>query len=82
MAWTITVDTEDSKQVKIWKNFIENKCDYFINNLPIFFYLNNKLGSQQVIKKYFINGDVHFNENGNSIIASSLSGVIKKMYSK
>ncbi len=75
-------DTEDSKQVKIWKNFCENKCDYFINNFPIFFDLNNKLGSQQVIKKYFINGDVHFNENGNSIIASSLSGVIKKMYSK
>ena len=65
-------DTVDSLQVKIWKNFCLNKCENFINYFPLFFDEIKKTSFIDVYKKYYFFHDVHFNENGNKLIAEHL----------
>jgi len=68
----IIYDSKNSKQVKIWKNFCKNKCKHFINLFPSFFDEKSKLTSMQIIKKYYIKNDIHFNELGNKKIFNAL----------
>ena len=63
-------DKKDSKHVKMWNDFCEKKCDNFINNFPEFFEHSKKYGYQSTIDKFYIKGDVHFNEAGNLLIAN------------
>ncbi len=65
-------DVETSKQVKIWKEFCTNRCKHFINLFPIFFKEKNKLSDMDIIKKYYLKNDVHFNELGNKKIFNEL----------
>ena len=61
----IIYDTKDSKIVRLIDDFCKNKCEFFFNNFPDFFdeeYSNNK---KDIISKYYIEGDVHFNSLGN-----------------
>lgn len=69
----ILYDTENSNQVLVWKEFCKDKCKAFYNAFPIFFREANIHGKQWVINKYYINNDVHFNTDGNKIIADVLS---------
>jgi len=71
-------DTEKSKQVEIWKDFCETRCEFFFNSFPDFFNIANKTNTAHVLNNYFIKGDVHFNEKGHKIIADNLNHVIKK----
>ena len=71
----IIYDKKNSKQVKIWKNFCEHKCKHFINLFPTFFDEKPKLTSMQIIKKYYIKHDVHFNELGNKKIFDVLKNL-------
>jgi len=71
----IIYDSKNSKQVKIWKNFCENKCKHFINLFPPFFDEKPKLTSMQIIKKYYIKNDIHFNELGNKKIFNVLKNL-------
>jgi lysophospholipase L1-like esterase len=67
----------DSKQVKIWKQFaVDNKIN-FLNFFPNYINEESKKNYQQFYDKYFIKGDVHWNEAGNKIIADSLINYIK-----
>jgi hypothetical protein len=71
----IIYDSKNSKQVKIWKKFCKNKCKHFINLFPAFFDEKPKLTSMQIIKKYYIKHDVHFNELGNKKIFDVLKNL-------
>ena len=66
----ILYDPEESKQVIIWRNFCRGKCEYFYNSFPTFFELVKNSSKTEVISQYYFNGDIHFNEAGNNIIAS------------
>ena len=71
----IIYDSKNSKQVKIWKKFCQNKCKNFINLFPAFFAEKPKLTSMEIIKKYYIKHDVHFNELGNKKIFDALKNL-------
>ena len=62
-------DQENSLQVKIWKKFCENRCSRFINYFPVFFDFLKNQSKDQVIEKFYIPGNFHFNEDGNKLIA-------------
>lgn len=69
----ILYDQRESKQVKIWREFCKNKCNNFINMFDFFFNEIKLMGDKKsVIKKYYINGDVHFNEAGNRAVANEI----------
>ena len=61
----IYFDTKDSKVVNLMKNFCENRCEFFFNNFPDFFDETNSIDKKDLILKYYIEGDVHFNSLGN-----------------
>ena len=66
----ILFDQEESKQVKIWRDFCTDKCEHFYNSFPTFFKLTEDTLKTDVIRQYYFNGDIHFNEAGNKLIAS------------
>ena len=65
-------DKVNSKHVKMWKKFCENKCENFINFFPVFFKEKEKSSFLEVYKKYYFWNDVHFNKTGNQLIANKL----------
>jgi hypothetical protein len=65
-------DKVDSLQVEMWRNFCLNKCENFINFFPLFFEEIDKTSFIYVYKKYYFFHDVHFNANGNKLIAEHL----------
>ena len=65
--------------VKTFKNFCKNKCSNFINLIPIF---EKKIKNLDDYFYYYIGGDVHFNENGNSLISEYLSENYKNIFEK
>ena len=64
-------DSRDSKQVKIWKKFCENKCEKFINNFPAFFDSIDEKGLYETVKTYYLPNDVHFSNKGHYILAEN-----------
>ena len=66
----ILYDVEESKQVKIWREFCTNKCAHFYNSFPTFFELVNSSNKKDVISNHYFHGDMHFNEAGNQLIAT------------
>lgn len=66
----ILFDPEESKQVKIWRDFCTDKCEHFYNSFPTLFKLVEDTSKKEVISQYYFNGDMHFNEAGNNLIAS------------
>ena len=71
----ILYDIEDSIQVKIWKEFCSNRCEYFIDYFKIFFDEKKEINSEKIIRKYFINEDVHLNKLGNQLVFEELKKV-------
>ncbi|OUV60069.1 MAG: hypothetical protein CBC88_03225 [Candidatus Pelagibacter sp. TMED128] len=65
-------DTKNSQHVQIWKNFCKQRCKYFIDLFPIFFENENKEKKMDIIKKYYIKNDIHFNKDGNEKIFDQL----------
>lgn len=66
---TILYDNEESRQKVIWEDFCRNKCNHFYNSFPYFFAQLKENSKENIIDKYYIQGDVHFNKNGNQAIA-------------
>lgn len=62
-------DKEESDQVRIWRNFCEGRCVSFFNSFESFFKLKEQFSAEEVIKSYFISGDIHHNNLGAKIIA-------------
>ena len=61
-------DNEKSLQAKIWKDFCKNKCDNFINIFPTAFNEIENTNRKDFVKKYYINGDIHFNKLGHQML--------------
>lgn len=64
----------ESLQVKFWRDFAKKHNIGFIDFFPNFIYSKN---SDEIIEKYFIPGDNHWNENGHALIAKELWKRIK-----
>ncbi len=71
----IKYDVVESQQVKIWREFCQSHCRYFYNLFPAFFKLAQEQGSESVIYQYYFQGDVHFTELGNQVIARTILDV-------
>ncbi len=56
----------DSKQVAVWKKFTQDRGLAFIDYFPDFI---GSSSPDSIIQKYFIKGDVHWNEAGHGLIA-------------
>ena len=55
-----------------WKNFCKSKCEFFFDYFEEF---EKKIKNDSLInvyKKYYFWGDIHFNEEGNKLIAEKL----------
>ena len=65
-------DFVNSKHVTMWEEFCINKCVKFINFFPFFFEEKKKSSFLEVYKKYYYWNDIHFNAEGNKIIAKRL----------
>ena len=65
-------DVVDSEHVKMWEEFCVLKCEKFINFFPLFFEKKKNSSYLEVYKKYYFWNDVHFNKDGNKLIANKL----------
>ena len=70
-------DKENSKHVQMWKEFCENKCTNFINLFPVFFKEKETNGFLETYKKYYWWNDMHFNVEGNKVVAREISKILK-----
>jgi len=61
-------DTEKSKIVDLMGNFCDQRCEFFFNNFPSFFSEIKTLDKKDIIAKYYLEGDVHFNILGNEVL--------------
>ena len=56
----------------MWRLFCENKCANFINLFPIFFKEKKDNGYLETYKKYYWWNDMHFNIEGNVLVAKEM----------
>jgi len=74
---TIKNDNENNLQLKIWREFCLSKCKNFFDLMKPFFILKKKDGYREVYFKYFIDGDIHLNENGHRLVAENFLKIYK-----
>ena len=65
----IYYDNASSKQVTHWKTWAQNNHIQFIDHFKDFFKIKESIDAKNIIEKYYVPGDVHFNGKGNSLIA-------------
>lgn len=65
-------NSDTNLQVDIWREFCTNRCDYFINMFPRYFDMIKNSSIEDVYNRYFIQGDVHYNREGNRLIHEAL----------
>lgn len=68
---TIFFDQNENLQVEIWRDYCLNKCKKFYNLMNPFFDEKYKIGATATYFKYFIEGDVHLNDLGNTILSEN-----------
>jgi hypothetical protein len=68
----ILTSEKTNRHVNIWRNFCKNRCFSFINSFPVFYEMLNQKLPEKIIEKYYINGDIHFNKEGNQIILNQI----------
>ena len=67
---TILNDVSYNKHVKMWEEFCKSRCVNFINHYPLFMNdKNDQKTKMEIVRKYYILNDVHFNARGNKIVA-------------
>ena len=74
----ILYDEEESRQVKIWRNFCSGRCKNFYNSFPAFFRLIRSSSKKSVIERNYFYGDMHFNEAGNQLIAADFLRIYQR----
>lgn len=66
----LVFDSVNSLQVRLWKDWcIQNGCYRFINHFPDFF---ERTSAGSWPTELFLDDDVHFNADGNRLMASKL----------
>jgi lysophospholipase L1-like esterase len=70
--WTNLIMERDlhSKMVVFWADFTKKNNIAFLNYFPDF--INDQATSAQVIDKYFLPDDIHWNEQGHELIANEI----------
>ena len=64
-------DDLNSMQVNIWKKWAKNNNVEFINYFPDFVAKDlDNTEKLQILEKYYIPGDVHFNNEGHQVLAN------------
>lgn len=64
-------DSERSRQVTIWEDWCkQNRCAHFINHFPDFFEFKSQHADWR--QNLFFEGDVHYSERGNALVAGRL----------
>lgn len=73
-------ELKDSKQVQIWQNFCEEKCEKFVDIFKEIEKIaeKKKFNKDDLIQKYYIEGDVHFNLEGNELTGKALIDAFKE----
>ncbi len=72
----IAHDTEDSRQVKIWREWCAGKCKRFVSLFPAFLAAKAECPRMEPgcwYLDYFIFGDIHYNSAGNALVAEVVS---------
>ncbi|MCR9140086.1 MAG: hypothetical protein NXI27_29125 [Alphaproteobacteria bacterium] len=62
-------DIENNLQVRVWEEFCRSACRQFYNLMPSFFERKADVGFQRTYSQFYIQGDIHFNEEGNAAVA-------------
>jgi len=62
----LSKSSESNKQSQIWADFCVGKCERFIDVFPRFSDLVRNGSVESVYAKYYLQGDIHFNDLGNS----------------
>ena len=60
----------DSRQVSYWRDWSESRGLQFVNLFPLF--INDQQSSEEIIKRLFIRGDIHWNNEGHALVAAAL----------
>ena len=71
-------DLLNNRHEQIWADFCKHKCHSFISLFPEFHSELSVSDTMDVIEKYYFPGDVHFNKQGNKLIANKLSDLLKE----
>ena len=66
---TLMFDKPENIHVDMWKNFCKNKCYKFYNFMPKFYEEISSNNFYNFFKKIFIEGDIHFDAYGSTILA-------------
>ena len=74
---TLKFDDENNGQLKMWKNFCDSNCKKFYNLMKPFYNLLKKDKFINVYRRVYIEDDVHFNEEGNKIMAENFLKLYK-----
>lgn len=70
-------NSDNNLQSSIWREFCLNKCVNFIDMFPIFSHLIDNSTVESVYQNYFIDGDVHYNKDGNSLVYETILKLIE-----
>ena len=72
--WPQQLQNKDfnSKHVRMWRDFCQRKCENFVNFFPFFLKEVENNSFIEVFSKYYFWNDIHFNEEGNKVIANKL----------
>ena len=65
----------DSRQVRFWQDWASRHSVQFINLFPEF--IEDRQHPKQVIAKYFIEGDIHWNDQGHQLVGQRLLGELE-----
>jgi hypothetical protein len=63
-------DDENSRQVKIWRDWCAGKCKRFYNHFPTFFQYKDR--DPDFVRDLFIWADTHYNPYGHEVLANDL----------
>ena len=65
-------NSDSNLQADIWRDFCINRCVHIINMFPRYFDLVKNSSVDDVYNSYFIQGDIHYNREGNQLIHEAL----------
>jgi len=75
---TLKYDKKNNIHEKTWKEFCQKKCKKFYNLQEPFFKTLKTKNFRDLYFENYIDGDIHFNENGNKIIADNFLNLYLK----
>jgi hypothetical protein len=74
-------DMPDSREVKMWREWCEEKCKRFITVFPEFFAVKNQCPWSEPgcwYPRLFVFGDIHFTAGGNALVADEVIKSLKQ----